>query len=86
MTTRQIKSDLYWTPKKGGWTSIQFSGKTLGIMEGGGIGIHTYLGIILANYQNFIDDLLDLWDRGNFWNGMELSHLANPDLRPFLKV
>jgi len=66
-------------PKKGGWTSIQFSGKTPGIMESGGVGIHTYLGVILANYQSFIDDLLDLWDRKFLeWYGIVSSRKSRP--------
>jgi hypothetical protein len=66
-------------PKKGGWTSIQFSGKTHGVMENGGVGIRTNLGILLANYQSFIDDLLDLWDRKLLeWYGI----VSSPNSRP----
>jgi len=61
-------------PKKGGWTSIHFSGKTPGVMENGGVGIRANLGLLLANYQSFIDDLLDLLDRKFFeWYGIVSS-------------
>lgn len=50
-------------PKKRGWTSIQFSGRDSASMESGGVGIHSNLGVLLAEYQRFIDDLLDLWDK-----------------------
>ncbi|MFH1079412.1 MAG: hypothetical protein V1766_03980 [Pseudomonadota bacterium] len=66
-------------PRKGGWTSIQFSGKTLRTMENGGVGIRTNLGLVLANYQSFIDDLLDLWDRKFLeWYGIVSSRNSRP--------
>jgi hypothetical protein len=66
-------------PRKGGWTSIQFSGKTPRIMENGGVGIHTNLGVLLANYQSFIDDLLDLLDRKFLeWYGIVSSRNTRP--------
>lgn len=66
-------------PKERGWTSIQFSGKTSGVIENGGVGIRANLGVLLANYQSFIDDLLDLWDRKFFeWYGIVSSRNSRP--------
>lgn len=66
-------------PRKGGWTSIQFSGKTPGIMENGGVGIRTNLGVLLANYQSFVNDLLDLWDRKFLeWYGIVSTRNSRP--------
>lgn len=71
-----------FNPKKGGWTSIQFSGRRsrseehpfFPMMGGEGVGIHTYLGVLLANYQRFIDDLLDLFDKKFYkWYGIVSS-------------
>ena len=50
-------------PIDGGFLSIQFSGKTHQAVGNGGIGIRENIGVLLANYQRFIDNLLDLWDR-----------------------
>ncbi len=74
-------------PKKRGWTSVQFSGRrsrsneqsVVPMMRGEGVGIHAYLGLLLANYQRFIDDLLDLWDRKFYeWYGIVSSHKSRP--------
>ncbi len=66
-------------PRKGGWTSIQFSGKTHGDKEKVGVGIRANLGVLLMNYQCFIDDLLDLWDRQSFeWYGIVSSRNSRP--------
>jgi len=66
-------------PIKEGWTSIQFSGKTRGTIENGGVGVRANLGGTLANYQNFIDDLLDLWDRKVLeWYGIVSSSNSRP--------
>ncbi|MEJ2697987.1 MAG: hypothetical protein P8013_15245 [Candidatus Sulfobium sp.] len=62
-----------------GWTSIQFSGKTRDLMENRGVGIRTNLGLLLANYQSFIDNLLDLWDKKFFeWYGIVSSLNSRP--------
>jgi hypothetical protein len=73
-------------PKKGGWTSIQFSGRrsrskhpASPIVQSEGVGIHTYLGLLLANYQRFIDDLLDFWDKKFYeWYGIVSSRSSRP--------
>ena len=70
---------LVMHPRRGGWTSIQFSGKTRRVMENPGVGIRANLGALLANYQKFIDDLLDLWDKIFFeWYGIVSSHNSRP--------
>jgi hypothetical protein len=58
-----IQIGFVLNPKRRGWTSIQFSGRDSASMGNGGVGIKSYLGILLAGYQRFIDDLLDLWDK-----------------------
>jgi hypothetical protein len=59
-------------PKKCGWTSIQFSGKSSA--PAAGVGIRTYVGVLLADYQCFIDDLLDFLDRKfGEWYGIVIS-------------
>jgi hypothetical protein len=67
------------SPRNGGGKFIRISGKTINVMENGGVGIHENLGVVLANYQRFIDDLLDLWDREIMkWHGIVPSRNLRP--------
>jgi len=66
-------------PRNGEGQFIRFSGKTIDVMENGGVGIHKNLGVVLANYQRFIDDLLDLWDRELMeWHRIVSSRNSRP--------
>jgi hypothetical protein len=56
--------------KDGDWTTVHLRVEK----SDPGVGIRASLGVVLRNYQCFVDDLLDFWDRRSLrWYGIVLS-------------